>query len=78
MILSYFDTLAPPILLFFEDTEDTDVQSRSTAEEPSSIHENLVLSLLVFVWIVVSFSTNILSTDQTCFLSMITDFLFEG
>ena len=43
------------------------VKSRSAAGKPITMRENLFVSLLILVWIVVGFSTHILSTDQICF-----------
>ena len=54
------------------------VKSRSAAGKPTTMRENLFVSLLILVWIVVGFSTHILSTDQTCSLRMITGFLSGG
>ena len=54
------------------------VQSRSAAGKPITMRENLFVSLLILVCIVVGFSTHILSTDQTCLLRMITGFLSGG
>ena len=54
------------------------VQSRSAAGKPITMRENLFVSLLILVWTVVGFSTHILSTDQTCFVRMITGFLSGG
>ena len=61
---------APFVLVF--------CQSRSAARKPITMRENLFVSFLIIVWIVVGFSTHIFSTDQTCFLRMITGFLSGG
>ena len=50
------------------------VQSRSTAEELITMRENLFISLLTLVSIVVDFCAHILSTEQTCFLRMVAGF----